>query len=530
VVAGLTAAAVVIPKAMAYAAIAGLPVEAGLYTAFVPMAVYALLGTSRPLSVSTTSTIAILTAGALALVAPNASPAELVTAASTLALLTGAMLVVASVLKLGFIAQFISEPVLTGFKAGLGLVIVADQIPKLLGLHFDKAGFVRNLVSIVEQLPETSLPTMGLALATLGLVVGAEHFFPRVPAPLLAVVGGIAAFGLLGLEATGIETVGKIPPGLPAFTPPDLSLVGHLWPGALGIALMSFTETVATGRAFARRGEPHPEANRELLALGLANLAGGLFRVMPAGGGASQTAVNRRAGAKSQAAALVTVAMVAATLLVLAPVIRLMPQATLAAVVVATTVGLISPAEFRAIRRVRTAEFRWAVVALVGVVLLGSLNGILVAVVVSLLALLYQANRPPVYTLGRKPGTNLFRPLSAEHAGDETFPGLLIVRTEGRIYFANAQRVGDGMWPLIHATQPRVLLLDCSAVPDIEYTALRMLTDAEETLREHGTTLWLAGLNPEVLRLIEQAPLGKVLGRERIFPTLEEAVRRYQAQ
>jgi SulP family sulfate permease len=524
VVAGTTTAAVVVPKAMAYATIAGLPAEAGLYAAFVPMVIYAVLGTSRVLSVSTTSTIAILTAGALASLGSNATPDALLTAASTLALLVGAILVVASLLRLGFVANFISDPVLTGFKAGIGLVIVVDQLPKLLGVHIEKAGFLRDLLSIVQHLPQSSTPTLVLAFGTLALIFVAERFLPRAPAPLLAVVVGIAASAFLGLGDAGIATIGYVRAGFPAPGLPDVSLVAQLWPAALGIALMSFTETIATGRTFVAHGESRPQPNRELLALGVANAVGSLFRIMPAGGGTSQTAVNRKAGAKSQLAAIVTAVIVVGVLLLLSPVIALLPHATLAAVVVATTIGLVNPVDFLTIRNVRRVEFRWAVMALIGVVLLGSLNGILVAVVASLLALIYHSNHPLVYVLARKSGTNVFRPLSAENSDDETFPGLLIVRTEGRIHFANAQRVGDKMWPLIHRAKPKVVLLDCSAIPDIEYTALRMLTDAEEKLRQSGITLWLAALNPEALDVIRRTPLEKVLGRSRMFFNVEQAV------
>jgi SulP family sulfate permease len=373
------------------------------------------------------------------------------------------------------------------------------------------------------------LPTVVLAIATLALLFGTERVLPRAPAPLLAVIAGIAASALFALDSKGIELVGAVRAGLPPLSLPDLSLVSQLWPAALGIALMSFTETIATGRTFVRAGEKRPQPNRELLAIGAANAIGSLFRIMPAGGGTSQTAVNRLAGAKSQAAAIVTVAVVVAVLLLLAPVIALLPQATLAAVVAATTLGLVNPRDFRTILSVRQVEFRWALVALAGVVLLGSLQGILVAVLVSLLDLLYHANHPPVYALGRKRGTNVFRPLSLQHRDDETFPGLLLVRTEGRIHFANAQRVGDKMWPLIHAAHAKVIVLDCSAVPDIEYTALRMLTEAEEKLRQSGTVLWLAALNPQALQLIENAPLGRALGRERMFFNVEDAVAKWLA-
>jgi len=528
VVAGLTTAAVVIPKAMAYASIAGLPVEAGLYVAFVPMLVYALLGTSRPLSVSSTSTIAILTAAQLTLAVPGGDPGRLLAAASTLALLTGAFLLLAGVLRLGFLANFISDPVLTGFKAGVGLVIVVDQAPKLLGVHLDKGHFVRSILSLLEHVPETSLPTLLLAAVMLALLLGMERLLPRAPAPLVAVVLGIAAAGLLGLKEAGVALTGQIPSGIPVPAVPDLSLLRVLWPGALGIALMAFTESIAAGRAFARHNDPRPAPNRELLALGAANLAGAFFHSFPAGGGTSQTAVNARAGARTQVSELVTVAAVVATLLFLSPLISLLPQATLAAVVVVTSLPLLSPADFRSILRVRRTEFAWALAACAGVVLLGTLQGILVAIAISVMTLFYQANHPPMYAVGRKPGTEIFRPLTGEHPGDETIPGLVIVRTEGRMTFASAPRVGERLWALVDEAKPRVMILECSAIPDFEYTALRALIAAEEKLRERGITLWLAALNPEALTVVERSPLGQALGHERMFFNLREAVKAFE--
>ncbi|MCG6896308.1 MAG: SulP family inorganic anion transporter [Thiocapsa sp.] len=529
-VAGLTTAAVVVPKAMAYATVAGLPVEVGLYTAFVPMVIYAILGTSRPLSVSTTTTLAILTGTQLALVAPGGDPAALLTASATLAFLVGIMLILASVLRLGVVASFISEPVLTGFKAGVGLVIILDQVPKLLGIHFEKGGFLENLLALIQQLPETSVVTLVVGIAMLAILVGMERFVPRAPAPLVAVGLGIAASALFALQGHGVETVGHIPQGLPPFTAPRLDLIAQLWPGALGIALMSFTESIAAARAFAIRGEPRPEPNRELLATGVGNAVGGLFSGMPAGGGTSQTAVNRRAGARTRVAGLVTAAAALATLVFLSPLMGLMPQATLAAVVIVYSIGLIQPAEFGAILRIRRMEFLWALAAFAGVVLLGTLKGIVVAIIVSLVALAYQAAHPRVYVLGRKPGTDVFRPRSAEHPEDESVLGLLLVRPEGRIFFANAQRIGEQLLPLVEAAGPRVLAIDFSAVPDIEYSALKMLIEGEERLRERGVLLWLVALNPEVLGMVQRSSLGETLGRERLLFNLQTAVDRFRFQ
>ena len=262
VIAGLTNAAVVIPKAMAYATIAGLPVQVGLYTAFLPTVIYAVLGSSRVLSVSTTTTLAILTAAELGEAVPGGDPASLFTASAMLTLLVGLMLVLASLLRLGFVANFISEPVLIGFKAGIGLVIVLDQVPKLLGIHFVKGSFVQNLVATVHGLLGTSLTTLAVGASVIALLVAIERLMPKAPAPLIAVTAGIIGAYLLNVYAHGVELVGHIPQGLPSFTAPAFFLAAQLWPGALGIALMSFTETIAAGRALCATMNPRRSLTR----------------------------------------------------------------------------------------------------------------------------------------------------------------------------------------------------------------------------------------------------------------------------
>jgi SulP family sulfate permease len=529
-IAGLTTAAVVIPKAMAYAAIAGLPLEVGLYTSLIPLVVYAVLGTSRPLSVTTSSTIAIMAFSILGQVAAGGGPAALLTASATLAFLVGAFLFLAGLFRLGVVANLISDPVLTGFKAGVGLVIILDQLPKLLGIHITKAGFFQDIGSIVMHLPHTSIPTLILGVVMLALMLGLEHFAPKVPAALVTVAVGIAAAAGLGLDKMGISVVGTLQGGLPSFALPDFSLVQQLWPAALGIALMSFVESAAAGRAFLHKGESTPDANRELVATGMANLVGGFFHNMPAGGGTTQTAVNNGAGVRTQLAGVVTAAVVMATLLFLAPVFAMMPHATLAAVVIIASIGLCNPAQFLAIRRIRSMEFRWALFAVIGVVLLGTLKGVLVAVVMSLVALMIYGLRSPVHVLGRKPGTNVFRPRSAEHPEDETLPGLLLLRPEGLIYFGNVPRIAEQIRKHLHAAAPRVVALDLSAVVNLEFTALKMLIDGEERHRADGIMLWLVALNPDVLAVVQRSRLGAQLGRERMFFSLEQAVENYLKQ
>jgi len=529
-VAGLTAAAVVIPKSMAYATIADLPLQVGLYTAFLPMVVYALLGSSRTLSVSTTTTIAILSAAALGEVAQAHPDASIAGATAVLAGLTGALLLAARILRLGFVANFISDPVLTGFKAGIGVVIVIDQVPKLLGIHIDKAGTINDAFAILRHVPETSPVTLAVAVGTFVVIGLFEKFVPRSPVPLVAIGGSIAASVLLGLKGQGVSVVGSIPSGFPSPTMPELALAFQLWPAAAGIALMSFTETIAVGRAFAREGEPRPDSNQELVAIGAGNVVGAFFGAMPSGGGASQTAVNTNAGARTQVSELVTAAAAVATMLFLAPVLAPMPNAALAAVVIAYSIGLVDPAELAAIRRLRTLEFRWALAAFVGVILLGTLQGILAAVLLSMASLLFMVNNPPVHVLARKPGTNVFRPRSAEHPEDELVPGLVVARPEGRMYFANAPVMVEKVRGLVEQDSPAILVLDCGAIPGVEFTALKMLSDGEKALRERGVELWLAALNPEALDLVRRSPLGARLGEGRMFFTVEAAVDAFRAR
>jgi len=279
---------------------------------------------------------------------------------------------------------------------------------------------------------------------------------------------------------------------------------------------------------FATPSEPPINANRELLATGLANLGGALFGAMPAGGGTSQTSVVRAVGGRTQKASLVTAAAAAATMLFLAPLLGLLPQAILAVVVIVYSVGLIQPAEFVAIRKVRTMEFRWALAAFAGVLLFGTLNGIVVAISLSLIGLSSQAAHPRVYVIGRKRGEDVLRPLSSEHPDDETFEGLLVLRPEGRLFFANAQQVADQIRALIAKYQPHVLALDMSRVFDIEYSALQMLIEGERRLADEGVTVWMADLSPSVLECIRSSGLADRLGGERLFFNARALIRHYQ--
>jgi high affinity sulfate transporter 1 len=525
VVAGLTAAAVVIPKAMAYAVIAGLPVQAGLYTALAAMLVYPLLGSSRVLSVTTTSAIATLTAAMVVAVGGGASAAAV---SSTLALLVGVFLILARVMRLGFLANFISKPVLVGFEAGVGVVLVVGQLKSVLGVHVSSHSTLGTLLELPGVLTQTHGLTVLLSLAGVALLVGLPRWAPRVSAPLVWVALSIAASSAFGLDALGVKSIGAVPSGLPSLAWPDLSLAVQVWPAALGIALMSFTESVAAARAFKQRADPPVNANQELLAVGAACLVSAMVGGMAAGGGTSQTAVADKAGARSQMAQWVSAAVVLVTLLVLSQVIGLLPQAALGALILVAAAGMIDAPSFRAIARVRRLELTWALATLAGVVLVGTLEGILIAVAISLLSLMFLANHPCVYAVAWSREKRIFR-RAGDDAGDETFPGLLMLRTEGRLTFANAANAAEKMQALVQQARPRVIVLECSAISDIEYTALVMLVEAEQSLRDRGAALWLAAVNPGVLASIRRSPLGAALGNERIFYNLHDALRAWQA-
>lgn len=527
--AGLTTAAVVIPQAMAYATIAGLPVETGLYIALTPMLVYVLLGTSRVLSVSATSTISMLTAAVLIATVPGGEPAQVMAAAGTLAVLVGGLLILSGVLRLGFLANFISDPVLTGFKAGIGVVIFVGQIGKAIGIAVPKGGFVATIVGTIQGLGDMNWTAVLISLLTLVILVLLPRFNRRIPASLIAIAVSIVAVLILNRTGMHVELVGAIPSGLPSFQMPDMALAAALLPGAAGIALMSFVESIAAARAFAEENDPPLDADQELLALGFANVAGGLFQAFPSGGGTSQTAVNQQSGSKSQFSSFVTAGVVALTLLFLAPLVSLIPQPTLAVLVLVVAAGLIQFGEFRAIGKIRRMELYWSLIAFFGVLLLGTLEGIIVAVAVSLLSLVYQANHPPVYALGRKPDEHVFRRLD-EHPDDEVFPGLLIMRIEGFMNFASAPRTDERVNELISETNPRVIILECSAILDIEYTALKKLVDIEKKLDRSGIELWLVGLNPAPLQIIRRSVLGQRLGDKQMFFNLNLAVNAFKQQ
>ncbi len=525
--AGVTAGAVVIPQAMAYATIAGLPLQYGLYCALVPTAVYALLGTSRPLSVSTTSSISLLTATVIAETGGAADPAMV---ASLLAILAGGFLLAAGILRLGFIADFISRPILDGFKVGMGLTIVASQLGKILGIPITGDTFFPKVASAIEGISATNPWTFGLALLTVAVLLVLRRVDRRLPGPLIALALGMAAIAWTGLLDRGVSTVAAVPSGLPAPLIPDFGLAGELIIPALAIALMAFVESMAAARAFRAPNDRPIDSDRELIALGAANIAGGFFRAYGAGGGLSQTAVNDAAGARSKQSGLVTAGLTALVLLFLAGLLSLIPEATLGAIVVVAAFGLVDATDLREIAAIRRSDLAMGVVTLGAVLVLGVIQGMFVGVMASMLTLLWRLNHPPVLVLARNPADGSFRDV-ARHDGDEPIPGMLIVRIESAIYFGNAQRIFDHVAELVARAdpRPRVLVLDFSAVADIDTTAIVVARERAAALGRAGTEVWLARLTESALAIAKRTPRWPALVEaEHVHPSVAAAVEAFQ--
>ncbi len=527
VLAGLTAGAVVVPQAMAYATIADLPVQYGLYTCMLPMIVYAALGGSRALSMSTTSTIATLVATSLvglSTISGGGDSEARIRALATLTVLVGVVLLVARVLRLGSLVQNISHATLTGIKASVGLTVAVGQIPKLLGARetLHGHGFVPELRAALRAFSDINGTTVVLSVVSLAALVLISRVWPRLPAPLLVVAGGILAAAFGGITERGVSLVSPIPAGLPSVVLPRLGDVPHLLPAAAAIAIMAFLESVAVAREVRNRKDPRIDPDQELLAVGAASLVGGFTAVIPAAGGFSQSAVAQRAGARSQVVSVVTALLAVLVALFLAPVLDHMPEATLGAVVLMATLGLVDVREFRALTRFDMSEFWIAVATTVVGLLSGLLVGVAAGVLMTLFIVLRDLDRPQVEVMSSGPGG--WEPAldqsvgqDAPTAGSEISHGaratgdtstssdlgptgtdLLVLRLRGMLYTANVRPTVERTAQLAQATGARALVLEVSAMDWVSSTVVDELEDLDDELAENGCRLYFTGVDPHL--------------------------------
>lgn len=535
-VAGLTVWAVLVPESLAYASIAGVSPVVGLYAAPPALVFYALFGSSRHLVVGPMSATAALSAATVAdLVAPASQDFAAFTAA--LAITTGVAALVAGFLRLGFLANFISEPVLKGFIIGLALTIIIGQVPKLLGVSGSDGDFFEKLVDVAGKIGDTDGATLAVGLGSLAVVLGLRRVAPVVPGSLVAVALGVGVVALLNLDDHGVDIVGTIDSGLPSIGVPDVSLhdFGALTAGGIAVMLVGFAEGLGAAKTYATREHYEIDANRELLGLGAANVTSGLASGMVVNGSLSKTAVNGGAGAHSQISGLVVAALTVVTLLFLTGLFEQLPEATLAAVVIAAVIELVDFGALVALHRVWSArlgdaygaaarpDFLAAVAALLGVLVFDTLPGLFIGISVSVVLLLYRASRPRIAVLGRVPGTDDQYADVRGRPENQLPDHATILRVESGLFFANADVVRRALRH--HATEDHVeaIVLDAESIPFVDISAARMLDEVATELREGGVRLLLVhdlGQVRDVLRAV----VGEGSELQAVYPTIAEAL------
>ncbi|WP_226532704.1 SulP family inorganic anion transporter [Microbacterium paraoxydans] len=491
VVAGLSAGAVVIPQAMAYATIADLPVQVGLYTCILPMFVYAILGGSRAMSVSTTSTIATLTATTLVSAGVAASSDDAIGSLMMLTLLVGVILLVARLCRLGSLVENISGATVLGLKIGVGATVAVGQLPKLLGQSddFTGHGFFRSLAAVAQALDSVSWPTVALSIGSIAMLVILRRVAPKVPGTLVVVVGGILLVWLAGIDEFGVRLIASVPGGLPVPGAPDFTRIPALFPGALAIAVMAFLESAAVARTLRAVTDPQIDSDQELLAAGAANAVAAFFGTMPAAGGFSQSAVNQSAGARSQLATVVTVVLAILVSLFFGPVLSLLPEATLAAMVFVAVAGLINIPELVRWARISRVDFWVALsVALLGLTA-GLLPAVAVGVVVTLILVLRELNVPKVRVVGAS-------------------AGVLGVHLERGLYTANALANERKLLEIVDGETVPVwaLVLGMRQQEVMTVTVLDALEDLDRELAQRGVVLHLAALPAPATAVAEHSP------------------------
>jgi high affinity sulfate transporter 1 len=528
-IAGLTLAAYAVPVSMAYASLAGLPPQHGIYCYLLGGLFYAAFGSSRQLAVGPTSAIALLIGSTVAGMAEGDPPRWVAIAALT-ALVVGALSVLAWLLRLSGLVSFISETILVGFKAGAALSIAMTQLPKLFGVRGGGDHFFERAWTLAGQLGETNVAVLGMGLAALALLLLGEKFLPGRPVALLVVALATVVVSLTSLRALGVATVGALPPGLPDFGPPALRLrdVDGVLPLSCACFLLAYIEGISAARTLAAKNDTEVDPRQELLALGAANLAVAFGQGFPVAGGLSQSTVNDKAGARTPLALVFASATLAACLLFLTNMLANLPTVVLAAIVLVAVRGLIDLRALRHLWRVSRLEFKVAMVALVGVLLLGILKGVLLAAIVSLLMLLAGVTRPHVAFLGRIPGTRRYSDLS-RHPDNEELPGVVIFRAESSLLYFNAEYVRGVVAAKLQATPEfRLVVCDLSDSPLVDVAGARMLAGLHRELAKRAIQLRVVGAHAKVRDLLRAEGLEESVGYLGRHMTVDQAITELQ--
>jgi len=531
VTAAVTSWGVMVPVALAYAGLAGVPPELGLVTAFAALAAYAVFGTSRHLKVTVSSTMAIMSASVVAGLA-GGDPAAYVAYTAALALTVGVMLVAAGLARLGFISDFLTKSVVTGFIIGVAITIIVGQLPKILGVPGLDGSLPEQIAQLIAQLPDTNPYTLAVGLSALILILVLRRLSRRIPGPLIALVLGIVAVVALDLEAHGVSVVGEVATGVPLPSIPSVPLasIPYLVLGAAGIVFLAVGESVGSGRAYASQHHYEIDPDQEMIALGTANLSAGLFGGFASDASVSQTATAETAGAKSQLSSLITSALILATAVLLAPLFKNLPDAVLGAIVIAATLSLIDLGEMRRYWRWRRTDFVIAMTAMVGVLLTSVLAGMMIAVLLSVLFLLYRASRPYAASLGRMPGSRATFADLARHPDAEPIPRLVIVRLDAPLYFFNANVAKAEILEILagQEVEPRGVLIDLAATADLDVTTTDMLFELVGDLRSRSIEVLVAQVKGTVRDRLRKTGLMTDLGEDRVYLSIGSAVSDFQ--
>ncbi|MCJ7749792.1 MAG: SulP family inorganic anion transporter [Armatimonadetes bacterium] len=517
--AGVSVAAVTVPVAMAYSQLIGLPPVTGLYAGMIAPAAYFLFGSSRQLVVGPDASTAALIGAGLASLA-IADPSARVPFACAMAALAGVFSIAAGLLRLGFIANFLSKPILVGFLNGTGAIIIMGQASKLFGFPIHSHGFFRQLIELISKLGDTHVPTLAVGVCTFLLVRYLPRLTPKLPAALVAVVAAIAASILLRLDAHGVAVLGAVASGLPTPALPsfEAAQIAPLAAAALGIALISYTGTIVASRAFAAKNHYDIDANQELLGLGVADVAVSFFQGYAVAGSATRTAVGESAGGMTRVAGLATAVSVAAVLLFLTGPLAYLPSSALAAVLVSVALGIFDLSALRWLRRVRKPEFRLAVFTWLGVITIGVLQGVLFAVILAIIELLRRASHPRDAILGYSEERGDFYDV-AVHPDLETIPGILIYRFNAPIVFFNADYFKTRVRAALEAADEKIewFLLDAEMVSAIDATAAAMLEELQSTFAARGVTLAIARPSRQLREILAATGLDHRIGEQHMF-------------
>ena len=527
VAAGIAVTALIVPKNLGYAGIAGVPLQNGLYAAAAGGILYALFCTSRHISTGPSSSLAAVAGGAVVVTGLEGEQAAQLVAA--IAVVTGLLFLLLALLRMGWIASFLSKAVVTGFLAGAAVDVVIGELPKLTGTSADGDNAWRELGSWLSSLGDVQGTTVLVGVSALAVILCLRFMAPAVPGALVLVVGGLLASYLFDLGAHGVALVGDVPRGLPVPEVPDLALVRDHYAtiaiAALALLLIGFSQTAGDARAFAARHRYRIDVNQESVGQGMANVGAGLFQGMPVSTSLSASSLNESAGARTQVSSLTTGGLVLATLVVLAPLFSELPKAVLGAVIIdAVVFGMIDVAELRRLYRVTRFDFWVAVAAIVGVLSAGVLAGVVIGVVLSLVWLVYVATRPPMPLLGREAGTQVYRDLD-ENPGDETFPDIAVLRLDGGLFFATAEALEDRIRALAEdGDRPSALVLDLEGVNFVDSQGAAKVSEILQLTEADGVTLRLARLKPHVRAVLQADGVIDRIGADRIHGNVDRAV------